>query len=74
MKLIKKLLGFWCALAMMLCGSAPVLADDSTTPTGSGSITINQAENGATYNIYKILNLESYNAKDNSYLYTVADD
>lgn len=67
MKFIKKLLGVWCALAMMLMASAPVLADE--TATGTGTITINNAKNGATYTLYEILSLESYNTTDNSYLY-----
>lgn len=40
--------------------------------TYSTGITINDAVPGQTYRVYKILNLESYNAASNAYSYTVA--
>ncbi len=41
---------------------------------GTGSITINNASEGNTYEIYKLLDLESYNTVSGAYSYTVAPE
>lgn len=67
MKLTKKLLSMLIALTMVFTLAIPSFAADE------GSITIDNAEIGQTYTIYKILNLESYNAAKDNYAYTIAD-
>ena len=57
-----RLLSILLAMIMLLAMSVPAFASES------GSITINDAVEGQTYTVYKILDLESY-AKDEAYAY-----
>lgn len=59
-------------LALVLCLGLSVTAfatEVGTADTVKGSITIDNAENGQTYTIYRILVLESYNADSGAYAY-----
>lgn len=62
MKLIKKIAAIMFAFMMVVSMSCNVKADEGTTPTTgeTGIITINNAVDGQTYTIYKLLDLESY--------------
>lgn len=61
MKLIKKIAAIMFAFIMVVVSmSCNVKADDTTTATEKGTITINKAIDGQTYTIYKLLDLESY--------------
>ena len=64
MKQVKKLASVLLALVMALALTATAFAEGET-----GSITIKDAVVGQTYTIYKILDLESYNASANAYAY-----
>ena len=68
MKKIKKLASVCLALIMALALAVPAFAAQEGTLTG-GSITINDAVSGQTYNAYQILYLESYNATSKAYAY-----
>ena len=72
MKLIKKIAAIMLSI-MMVLGMASVVSAAGTTSgtstTTRGKITINSAEAGQTYKIYRILELESYNAETKSYAY-----
>lgn len=63
MKLIKKIAAMLFAFAMVFSMTGVVQADETT----DGSITINNAIEGQTYTIYKILDLESYDRNNYSY-------
>lgn len=63
MKLIKKIAAIMFAFMMVVSMSCNVKADEGTTATGT--ITINNAVDGQTYTIYKLLDLESYEPKKN---------
>lgn len=63
MKLIKKIAAMLFAFAMVFSMTGVVKADETT----DGSITINNAIEGQTYTIYKILDLESYDGNNYSY-------
>lgn len=63
MKLIKKIAAVLFAFAMVFSMTGVVQADETT----DGSITINNAIEGQTYTIYKILDLESYDGNNYSY-------
>lgn len=63
MKLIKKIAAMLFAFAMVFSMTGVVQADETT----DGSITINNAIEGQTYTIYKILDLESYDGNNYSY-------
>ena len=65
MKLIKKIAAIMFALMMVVSMSSNVKADEGTTTTEKGKIIINNAVNGQTYTIYKLLDLESYEPKKN---------
>ena len=68
MKLIKKIAAIMFAFMMVVSMSCNVKADDATTTTGeTGTITINNAVDGQTYTIYKLLDLESYDKTKNNY-------
>lgn len=68
MKLIKKIAAMLFAFAMVFSMTGVVQADETT----DGSITINNAIEGQTYTIYKILDLESYD--ENNYSYKAESD
>lgn len=68
MKLFKKLAGMLLAMIMVLSMSTVAFAAHGTNDN-SGSITINDAEKGHTYNAYQVLVLESYNTDAGAYSY-----
>lgn len=68
MKHAKKLVSILLAMVMVLSMSTAVFAAQGTNDN-SGSITINNAEEGHTYNAYQILVLESYNTEAKAYSY-----
>lgn len=74
MKLIKKIAAIMFAFMMVVSMSCNVKADDTTTETGEGKITINNAIPGQTYKIYKILELESYDPTTGNYAYKVTPE
>ena len=67
MKIIKKIAAIMLSVMMVLGMCSVVGAEDGST--GTGKITINNAVVGQTYNIYKILDLESYDAATEHYAY-----
>lgn len=74
MKLIKKIAAIMFAFMMVISMSCNVKADDTTTATTEkGTITINNAVDGQTYTIYKLLDLESYDKTKNNYSYKPAN-
>ena len=79
MKLIKKIAAIMFAFMMVVSMSCNVKADEGTSSTKKGTITIRNAKEGETYKLYKILSLESYSYtgkdKDNgNYAYTLTGD
>lgn len=74
MKLIKKIAAIMFAFMMVVSMSCNVKADEGTTATTgeTGTITINNAIPEQTYTIYKILDLESYDAANDNYSYKPA--
>lgn len=74
MKLIKKIAAIMFAFMMVVSMSCNVKADDTTKTTEKGTITINKAVNEQTYTIYKLLDLESYDATNNHYSYKPATE
>ena len=72
MKLFKKLAGMLLAMIMVLSMSTVAFAAQGTNDN-NGSITINDAEKGHTYNAYQILVLESYNTDVGAYSYKAND-
>ena len=77
MKRVKKLLSLVLAMMLVLAMGSTAMAagelPDEPAAVERGTITINNAIEEQTYTIYKILDLESYNADNNAYLYKVAD-
>lgn len=67
-KAMKKLMAALLAVAVVCAMAIPAFAADGAARTGS--ITINGAIEGQTYNIYRILNLEA-NADFTAYKYTI---
>lgn len=67
MKLIKKMLAIMFAFMMVVGMGTNVKADEEKY-----EITINNAKDGETYSIYKILELESYDAQSSLYSYKPA--
>lgn len=63
-KLVALIFAILASIAMLLPTSAYAATNDNT-----GSITINDAEPGHTYNAYQVLVLESYDAKAGAYSY-----
>lgn len=63
-------------LALVLCLGLSVTAFATEAEQATGTITINNAVNGQTYTIYRILELESYNATEGqeAYSYKAASD
>lgn len=77
MKLIKKIAAIMLSVMMVLGMASVVSASEGTTTSGTstantGKITINKAIPGQTYTIYKLLDLESYDATNNLYSYKPA--
>ena len=73
MKILKKYFGILLAMIMVLSMSTVVFAAQGTNDN-SGSITINNAEKGHTYNAYQVLVLESYNTDAGAYSYKANPD
>lgn len=68
MKNIKRFICVLLALVMAFAMAIPTFAEQEGT-LSEGSITINDAVPGQTYNVYQILYLESYDAANNAYAY-----
>lgn len=68
MKMFKKLAGLLLAMIMVFSMSTVTFAVKGTNDN-SGSITINDAVEGHTYNAYQILVLESYNTEKGAFAY-----
>lgn len=73
MKHVRTILTLFVALAMALALSLPAFAA-SGTYDNSGSITIDNAVPGQTYNIYQVLVLESYDTDKKAYAYKANSD
>lgn len=69
MKAIKKAMSVLVSLLMIFTFALPAFADSATA-----SITISNAVQGETYKAYKLLDLESYDASNNLYVYKVTAD
>ena len=70
-KKIKQILGV--VMAAMLCFAlTPTAAFAANNQDTTGKITLNNAVEGQTYEIYRILDLESYNGT--AYIYRVAEN
>ena len=65
MKLIKKMLAIMFAFMMVVGMGTKVNAEEGAQPDTKGIITITNAKKGESYNIYKILNLDSYSYETN---------
>lgn len=72
---MKKILKMMFVLAFLLVQIVPatLVNAESGTNNNSGTITINNVEEGRVYTIYEILQLESYNADTKAYTYKVVD-
>lgn len=66
---LKKIASLLLAVVMVLAMTATAFADE--TETGPGSITINGISEENTYEIYKLLNLKSYDTVVGTYAYEV---
>ena len=69
MKLSRIILSLVLALAMVMGLATTAFAEEGGETTTNGSITIENALGGETYNAYQILYLESYNAEKEIYAY-----
>ncbi|WP_455193155.1 SpaH/EbpB family LPXTG-anchored major pilin [Gemmiger sp.] len=69
MKALKKAMSVLVSLLMIFTFALPAFADSATA-----SITINNAVQGETYKAYKLLDLESYDASNDLYVYKVTTD
>lgn len=73
MKLIKKIAATMFAFIMVFSLSTNVKADDNSgDSTTTGTITIENSNARQTYNLYRILDLESYNNTDKAYSYKLS--
>lgn len=68
-KTFKKLFAALLAAALVLAMAVPAFAETSANP--KGSITIDGTVSGETYTIYKLFDLDSYDAASKTYSYTV---
>ena len=73
MKIIKKIAAIMLSV-MMVLGMCSVVGavETSGTTAATGSITIDNATSGETYNIYRILDLESYSGSENTENYAIS--
>lgn len=78
MKIIKKIAAIMLSVMMVLGMCSVVGAEGAGATSGTsapkGSITINNAAQRETYNIYRILDLESYNETTENYAYKLRTD
>lgn len=76
MKLIKKIAAIMFAFMMVfsLSTNAKANTGSQTTSGQTGSITIKNVKKGETYNVYKVLTLDSYDKANNLYSYLPAND
>ena len=74
MKHLKKFIGAVAAALMVFAMTVTPAFAASGTNDNSGSITINDAEPGHTYNAYQVLVLESYNTDAKAYSYKANPD
>lgn len=77
MKLIKKIAAIMFAFMMVVAMSCNVKAEEGTHNNDTGSITITNPKDKQTYNLYKILKLDSYSyesgkPKEGNYSYSLA--
>mgnify|MGYP004652370949 CR=1 FL=1 len=70
-KKLKKLLALFMAAALVLAMALPAFAE--TNSGTNGSIKIDGTVSGETYTIYKLFNLDSYDAASKAYSYTVVE-
>lgn len=71
-KTINALTGLFLALAAALALISPVHANEHIpADITTGSITVENPEKDTTYNLYKLFDLESYNADTGAYSYTL---
>ncbi len=68
---MKKLFALLMALAMVLSMSVTAFATGTEPVPETGSITINGVGTGTTYEVYKLLDLESYDVAEGAYSYKV---
>ena len=68
-KIFHSLLVLLCTAALLCAATLPAFAEGAPD---NGSIKINEAANGETYDIYRIFDLESYNTDDGKYSYTLS--
>lgn len=61
------------AFMMVVSMSTNVKAESGVNNNTNGSITITDANPGQSYDLYRILTLESYNTTDNAYSYTLSE-
>ena len=66
-KLIRKVVAIMCIFMMVISSTAVVDAEE--TSAHNGKVTVTNAKAGETYNIYKILTLESYDKAKGTYSY-----
>lgn len=73
MKLIKKIAAIMFVFMMVFSLSTNAKADENSgDSTATGTITIENSNAGQTYNLYRILDLESYNNVDKAYSYKLS--
>ncbi len=68
----KRILALLLSVLMILALGAPVFAEEGDTP--ATSLTIEGALKGNSYTVYKIFDLESYDAANGHYSYTIQKD
>ena len=76
MKRMKRLLSLVLAMMMVLAMGIPAMAAEAKEPEKEpekGTITIDNAIPGQTYNVYRIFDLESYNSNSEAFSYKLAE-
>ena len=68
-KAMKKLMAAMLAIAMVMAMAVPAFAADEAGSTNNGKITIDNAVTGMTYNVYRILNVDTHNSDYSSIVY-----
>lgn len=67
-KLVRRVVAIIC-IFMMVISSTAVVGAVETSAQNIGKVTVTNAKAGETYNIYKILTLESYDKDKGTYSY-----